>query len=373
MILLFISSLSFSQSYKTYDSTAINKINDTVERYMRRHPWKFSPKQNRPAILPLLSLGYSQEKKFEAAIGMITLYRNGIDTTANVSSFLLYGTISTDKSFSFNCGGINISPNNKFEIAYNIGYSKQSNDFWGIGFENGSNNSNLSSYTINAFNSIVDFSYNINGQIKLGSSIGFDYYNTHGYSKPELISGHPLYYKNINLGLFFKFNSLDNQISPEKGVFISISQLFYPGFIFQCKPFYKTNITTDFFTKVWKGGVLAFDIYGEFNYGDSPWLFWGEIGGSERMRGYYQGRYKDRNIAFIQMELRQNIYREHGIAIWGGAGNIFHSFDTFKIKETLPTYGAGYRLNIAGIIVRLDVGFGINGQYSIIAGINQSF
>ncbi len=67
------------------------------------------------------------------------------------------------------------------------------------------------------------------------------------------------------------------------------------------------------------------------------------MGGSQRMRGYYQGRYTDNDMITFQVELRQRIWRRIGCTVWGGAGNVFNSLDRFDWSETLPNYGVGLR------------------------------
>lgn len=52
------------------------------------------------------------------------------------------------------------------------------------------------------------------------------------------------------------------------------------------------------------------------------------LGGSYQMRGYYEGQYRDNDLIQTQVELRQHIYNRHGIALWGGAGNVFRNSST---------------------------------------------
>lgn len=63
----------------------------------------------------------------------------------------------------------------------------------------------------------------------------------------------------------------------------------------------------------------------------------------------------------------------HGIAVWGGAGNVFSNFKHFKWNETLPTYGLGYRWEFKKRVnIRLDYGFG-KGQSAFYFNINEAF
>ena len=98
------------------------------------------------------------------------------------------------------------------------------------------------------------------------------------------------------------------------------------------------------------------------------------MGGSTRMRGYYEGRYRDKQMIEIQAELRQKIYGRSGIAVWVGAGNVFPSLNKFNPAHTLPNYGIGYRWEFKKRVnVRLDYGFGKKGQNGFLFSINEAF
>ncbi|MEX3175540.1 BamA/TamA family outer membrane protein, partial [Serratia quinivorans] len=42
--------------------------------------------------------------------------------------------------------------------------------------------------------------------------------------------------------------------------------------------------------------VLALDTFARLTTGEAPWDRLSELGDDQRMRGYYQGRYRDRNV-----------------------------------------------------------------------------
>jgi outer membrane protein assembly factor BamA len=103
------------------------------------------------------------------------------------------------------------------------------------------------------------------------------------------------------------------------------------------------------------------------------------MGGSSRMRGFYDGRFNDRNMITFQAELRQNIWRRIGATVWGGAGNVFESFDTFRWNQTLPNYGIGLRWEFKKRVnIRIDYGFGRKDNFgrmihSFMFQINEAF
>ena len=91
------------------------------------------------------------------------------------------------------------------------------------------------------------------------------------------------------------------------------------------------------------------------------------------MRGYYEGRYRDKIAADITVELRQHIYRRSGAVVWLGAGSIMERFRDFRWKDILPNAGIGYRWEFKKRTnVRLDIGFG-KGEWGFIFNINEAF
>ena len=92
------------------------------------------------------------------------------------------------------------------------------------------------------------------------------------------------------------------------------------------------------------------------------------------MRGYYEGRYRDKNKIETQIELRQHIWRRNGIVLWAGAGTVFPKFSKMRINHVLPNYGLGYRWEFKkNVNVRLDYGLGKAGQSGFIFNINEAF
>lgn len=106
--------------------------------------------------------------------------------------------------------------------------------------------------------------------------------------------------------------------------------------------------------------MLAFDLYGQLNGDDVPWTLREELGaGTSRMRGYYAGRYIDNNQLSAQMELRQHIYGRVGCVAWAGGGTVFPKLSQLRMKDVLPNYGLGLRVEFKhNVNIRIDYGFG---------------
>lgn len=72
-----------------------------------------------------------------------------------------------------------------------------------------------------------------------------------------------------------------------------------------------------------------------------------------------RGAIMDNNQITAQMELRQHIYKRVGCVAWIGGGTVFPSFDELKLKNVLPNYGLGLRIEFKhNVNIRIDYGFG---------------
>src|SRR5574344_1887034 len=362
-----------AQIKEKYDSIYIQSVTDSVNTFIKKHPNKFKPSNHRFKAIPYFGLSYSEEDNFGASIGAVGFYKNGIDTLTPQSITSIISGASINKSFFGTIKGRHYTPKGKFLIDYTFRFVYNNRYFWGLGYENGDNQENKSTYIGINGKIRTDFLFKPTLHITTGPFVGFDYYSSSDFTKIELIEGNQLFSRSVNLGLNFTYNSKDKETIPTKGLYIEFEQTFYPGLFFDIRPYYRTFLIADYYFSAWQGGVFALDVLFDFNYGDSPWFQWPQLGGNKRMRGYYQGKYRDRNMISAQLEIRQRIYKNHGIALWGGGGNIFHSFSEFDIKETLPTFGAGYRFEFLGMLLSIDAGFGKDGQYAVIAGVNQTF
>ncbi|MDE6451448.1 MAG: BamA/TamA family outer membrane protein, partial [Odoribacter sp.] len=217
----------------------------------------------------------------------------------------------------------------------------------------------------------LDFSRRILPDTYIGGISLFCHVNGKHFKDITFLKGEKNNITVQGFGLFVSYDSRDFQPNPLEGTYIKLEQLFFPDF--WDNPFKRTEFNFRQYNKIWQGAILASDLQGTFNYGNPPWSMVALIGGSNRMRGYYEGQYRDSKSIQAQIEIRQHIYNRHGMVLWGGAGNVFPDFRHFRWKEMLPTYGIGYRWEFKKRVnIRLDYGFG-KGQNAFYFNIDEAF
>ena len=236
-------------------------------------------------------------------------------------------------------------------------------DMWGIGYHDGRYNEE-GSYNEKRYLVKGRYLHRVLPSTYVGGILSFEHTQgkkfdarSEGYLQEY---GQKTHYTATGIGAILEYDSRDFIPNPYRGIYVSLEETFFAKGLGNCgKSLWRTTFTADWYRQVWKGGLIATDLYAEFNSEGTPWPMLARMGGSQRMRGYYQGRYTDNDMITFQVELRQRIWRRIGCTVWGGAGNVFESLDRFDWSETLPNYGVGLRWELKKRVnVRLDYGFG---------------
>lgn len=317
---------------------------------------------------------FSSDTKLGIGVVAAGLYRmDRKDTILPPSNISLYGDVSTTGFYLLGIRGNNLFPQNKYRLNYNFYFYSFPSLFWGIGYNNAVNNANESKYNRFQAQIKVDFLFKLVKNLYVGPLVSFDYVHGKDFKKPELLENMAKTTRNISTGISLIYDSRDFLTNAYKGYYLKLEQRFSPSFMGNKYAFSTTDLRTSYYHKIWKGGILAGEFHTLINKGNPPWGLMALLGSSYAMRGYYEGRYRDKDLIEMQLELRQHVWKRNGIVVWIGAGNIFNSFKSFHFNQTLPNYGFGYRWEFKKRVnVRLDLGFGKK-QTGFIFNINEAF
>lgn len=317
---------------------------------------------------------YSNDTKLGLGLVAVGLYKSDPnDTILPPSKVSLYGDVSTIGFYLLGIRGTNLFHKDKYRLNYNLYFYSFPSLYWGKGYDNGANNNNKSSYDRFQTQLKVDFMFRLAKNFYMGPMASFDYVYGHNFEKPELWEGMDKRTTNISTGFSILYDSRDFLTNAYKGSYLKIDQRFSPSFLGNKYAFSSTELDARYYHTVWKGGVIAGQYHTQLNYGNPPWGLMAILGSSYSMRGYYEGRYRDKCVMDAQLELRQHVWKRNGIALWVGAGTIFPKLSRFDAKHILPNYGFGYRWEFKKRVnVRLDLGFGKH-QTGFIFNIDEAF
>lgn len=309
---------------------------------------------------------YSQTTSFDLSLFATGLYR--VDRTDSVtppSYITATASLSVTGVYSLKIDGNTILDHDRQRIDYKLLFSSTPRDMWGIGYAAGLRNDEFS-YTEKQLLLRGSYLHRVLPAFYVGASLHFQYTKGKGehldsaWETDPLLGPQNKHYTATGIGAIVEYDSRDFIPNPSRGLYLSLQEQYFPEGLGDCgQSFWRTSVTMDGYQRLWKGGLLATDLYGEFNSSGTPWPMLARMGGMLRMRGYYEGRYTDNCLIAFQTELRQHIWRRFGCVVWGGAGTVFSRLDRFAWNEVLPNYGLGIRWEFKQRVnVRLDYGFG---------------
>ena len=318
---------------------------------------------------------YASDTKFGLGMVAAGLYRSDPnDTLLPPSNVSLFGDVSTVGFYMLGVRGNHIAPRGRYRIDYRLYFYSFPSDFWGIGYEMGDNDDNKSDMKRWQAQAEAAFLFRVADNFYVGPMASYDYVIGKHIERPELLNGMDHHTWNVGAGVSLVYDNRDNLTNPHRGIYLNLKQMFRPRFMGNDYAFSTTAFRFDAYQRLGKGTVLAEDFGANLNFGNPSWGMMAELGGTHSMRGYYEGRYRDKHSLEATVELRQHVWKRNGIVVWVGAGTIFPKFSALRSKQILPNAGVGYRWEFKkNVNVRLDYGFGKSGQSGFLFNINEAF
>nr|WP_245830858.1 BamA/TamA family outer membrane protein [Marivirga sericea] len=170
---------------------------------------------------------------------------------------------------------------------------------------------------------------------------------------------------NLGFGIGLVHDNRHNVLNVRKGFFSELALLHYNQSWGSSYDFTSVVSDTRLYRSVGKNNVFAAQLLGQFNSGNVPFNQLALLGGESIMRGYYYGRYRDRNQLAAQIEYRFlpipfSFTDRIGAAIFAGAGKVFPEIRSFDLSNIVVSGGAGIRFLLfpkKDIYTRLDIAF----------------
>ncbi len=166
-------------------------------------------------------------------------------------------------------------------------------------------------------------------------------------------------------GTLLNFDSRDHQFLPSRGIVLEgmvYAENEYTGSHFNYQR-YSLDVSTYF--PIYKDQVLALNMAWISTPGNTPFHQMPGLGGTRRLRGYFEGKYRDKNLALVQAEYRLPVIWRIGMVAFTGSGVVAETVSKLSLGNVHFNYGAGLRLLTdpkEKINLRFDAGFGKNSK-----------
>lgn len=253
-------------------------------------------------------------------------------------------------------------PNETHILYAQIVHSYFPDKFWGIGSL--TKNSNEEKYTFEQFNITPHLKRKFGKHLFFG--ILGDYqnilklkYNSGNIFDTSFFTGKKPY-QILGLGLSASYDTRNSTFWPTKGMFLQCQFTTHTKNIFSDFNFNKLIIETRFFKSVFKNQIVAFQFYNYSTFGNTPYRSLASMGGVNNLRGFYQGRYKDKCMTTLIGEYRAYLFWKLSATVFVGVGNVYSHLDEITKSNLTCSYGCGLRLSILEkekLHLRLDYGY----------------
>jgi outer membrane protein assembly factor BamA len=362
----------------------MHKIIGTVFVVVLLYPQAFSQQKkgagtakHRLLLLPVLSRSIETGWSFGAA-GSYTFHINGNDSLTRTSNLQAVSYYTLNKQFLAAVDGSVYFPKEKYILNTHLSYSYFPDKFWGIGNE--TPESNKESYSFRQCYVYLHGQRLVAHKVFLGliyeyqNLIGI-HYRTGGLFDQQQVTGRNPYHIS-GLGASFSFDKRNNAFAPDHGTLLLVSFSHFDKIF--ASDFRYSNMVIDFrkYWPVFRRHVLAAQAYGLFNAGNVPFRSMASLGGSESMRGYYDGRYLDKNQLVFQAEYRLPVWWRFGAVLFAGMGDVAHRLNDFDFFHMKYSAGAGIRFAVnrtEKMNIRLDYGVGGGRQNGFYIQFGEAF
>ena len=329
-------------------------------------------------IFPLPVVYFTPETDW--GFGVVSLFSfrfKGESESTRNSQFQFGGAITLRDQLLFYLPFQLYKKNEKYYAFGEIGYYKYSYRFFGIGTDLPDENEEL--YNVNFPRARLNLMKLVKLKWYLGARYWFDNYDIVKIEKNGLLDSDNITGSEggriSSLGFISLYDSRDNYNYPTTGTYLEVLAL--PNYSITGSDFDFTRYSIDYVTFLnYNKNILAFNLYGVSIVGDPPFNEMAFIGGRNKMRGFFEGRFRDRNLAMAQAEYRRHLFWKFGMVAFAGIGVVAHSMDDYNLSNLKRSGGVGVRFRLDDeekIHIRCDFGYGQDGNSGVYLTIGEAF
>lgn len=312
-------------------------------------------------ILP--AFAYAQETGAEFGVAATyDFYLDKQDLNSRTSNITLISTITTKSQKKINLNADLWTKNNDYHILLELRARDWPFNFYGLGNETWKADEDYLDQTL--YRAKVDVEKRVIPNMYLGVNASYDNFKFKDVEAGGIFESNSILGKMggqyMTFGVSALYDTRDVTTYTNKGVYSRLKYALAPDLF----------SGTDFTGSLFEADVRAFHpLHRKINiaaqavyrgtYGkQTPFYAMRDLGGDMTMRGYYLGRYKDKNYFATQAELRYRFHPRFGIMGFLGTGTTFSEQHKARF---VPTYGGGFRYFYSiqhSSSIRLDYAFG---------------
>jgi outer membrane protein assembly factor BamA len=326
------------------------------------------PKSSKDAFKAHLTafpfINYSPETKLAFGGGGILNFRAGRNKEkTRASTVWAFGTYSLARQFQVVVRPEIYFERNNFFLSGNFRYERTPQNFYGIG--NDMPSTAEESYTPRIMTVQVGVKKKLLGHLFAGVQYDFEQVTMENVEPGGILSSGSVTGSRGGLlsgfSVSFDWDTRDGVLYPHKGVFFLVAADTYGAMSGSDFAFTSFKLDCREYFLVAPDQVLALQVYIRSTAGEVPFYKLAMLGGESLMRGYYKGRFRDKDILAVQAEYRVMVTKRIGIVGFAGLADVFPAFSEFAFKTIKYAAGTGFRYVVnkrEGTTLRMDMAWG---------------
>ena len=332
----------------------------------------------KPRLIAIPFLYYSPETKLAFGGGGVLTFRAGRKKAeTRASSVWAFGTYNLARQFQVVVKPEIYFSRNSFFLSGNLRYERTPQKFFGVG--NDMPGSAEESYTPRVVTVQVGVKKKFLGHLFAGVQYEFEQMTMEKVEPGGVLEAGEIPGSRggqlSGFGASLDWDTRDAVIFPRKGVFLQFTADTYGAMT--GSDFTFTGLKFDFrkYVPVAPDQVLAIQALFKSGSGEVPFHKLALLGGESLLRGYYRGRYRDRDILAVQAEYRVTVWKRIGVAGFAGVADVFPRLAEFRLGHLKYSAGTGVRYMVnkrEGTNLRMDMAWG-KGSFGLYFTAQEAF
>ena len=324
---------------------------------------------------------YTPETELAVGAGGIITFYTGPEKVLRPSKATVSAYYTTKEQYKITFAPELYFTENKYFGSLNFDYGRYVDKFWGVG--NSTPDIDNTDYVAQGWGAEAEFQLPpVLGLLSV-TRVGIIY----RYSFRDITDdlGNPfLVDKSVQgaeagsvsgVGFSWTWDTRDQIFYPQKGGYNRLSGMYYTSDLGSDYDFNRYELDLRRYIGLQNGRVLAIQTIAQAAFNETPFYELPALGGQRTMRGYYEGRFRDRLYLAAQVEYRMHLWWKIGAVGFVGAGDVTHEIGGFTVRDFKISSGAGLRVlfnEAEHVNLRVDLGFGrnTNGLYF---GLEEAF